>query len=75
MGQKKRDKRLIEDAPDSWLNELENEIIPNVLTKEERKSYSKQARQLRGAIERRLARQKPPAVSTEPFVVPGQEPM
>lgn len=49
---RKRDKRIIVDAANRWLDELEGEIVPNVLTKEERKSYSKQARALRGALER-----------------------
>lgn len=52
MGRKKKDKAIILQAAQSWLDELEGEIVPNVLTKEERKSYGKQARQLRGALGR-----------------------
>lgn len=53
---KKEDRALIWDAADNWLNELDQYIVPGVLTKEERKSYRKQADKLRNAVVREQAR-------------------
>jgi len=49
---KRKDRKLIAEAADSWLSEMLDYIIPDVQTKEERKSYRKQANKLGAAIAR-----------------------
>ena len=55
---KKKDRDIIYDAANSWLNELNEYIVPGVLTKEERKSYRKQADRLQNAMVRERARER-----------------
>lgn len=57
---KSKDKALIFEAAEKWHNELTEYIVPDVLTKEERKSYRKEADRLNNAIhrERERARRK-----------------
>lgn len=53
---KQQDKAVIWDAAESWLNELQEYIVPGVLTKEERKSYRRQADKLKNAMAREQER-------------------
>jgi hypothetical protein len=53
---KRKDKALIWDAAQSWLNELDEYIVPGVLTREERKSYKRQSKKLSAAIDREQSR-------------------
>lgn len=55
---KTKDRALIWDAAESWHNELSEYIVPGVLTKEERKSYRRQADKLQNAMVRERARQR-----------------
>lgn len=57
---KTQDRALVFGAAESWLNELNEYIVPGVLTKEERKSYRRQADKLQNALarERERARKK-----------------
>lgn len=53
---KRKDRAVIFEAADHWHDELTDEIIPNVMTKEERKSYRKQADRLHNALIREQGR-------------------
>jgi hypothetical protein len=53
---KRKDKALIWAAAQSWLNELDEYIVPGVLTREERKSYKRQSKKLSAAIYREQSR-------------------
>lgn len=53
---KGKDRALIDGAAQHWLNELREYIIPGVLTKEERKTYKRQARKLDKALDREASR-------------------
>lgn len=53
---KTKDRDMVYDAAGQWLNELDEYVVPGVLTKEERKSYRKQADKLRNALHRESER-------------------
>lgn len=55
---KQKDRAVIWDAAESWLNELNEYIVPGVLTGQERRSYRKQVDKLQNAMVRERARQR-----------------
>jgi hypothetical protein len=59
---KRNDRDIIWGAAEHWLNELNEYIVPGVLTKEERKSYRKQADKLKNAMAREAERMRRKAV-------------
>lgn len=61
-----KDKAMIRDAACNWLNELTEHIVPNVLTKQERKAYKKQRDELSEAIFRDAQRRRRAAAHAGP---------
>lgn len=55
---KQKDRAVIWVAAESWLNELNEYIVPGVLTEQERRSYRKQVDKLQNAMVRERARQR-----------------
>lgn len=55
---KTKDRDIIWDAADNWLSELNNFIVPGVLTQQERKSYRRQADKLKNALHREAERER-----------------
>ena len=53
---KTKDRALVWGAAESWLNELEEYIVPGVMTNQERKSYRRQADKLKNAMAREQER-------------------
>lgn len=53
---KRKDRAIIFEAADNWHDEIVDEILPRLLTEDERESYTKQEKRLRGALIREQSR-------------------